>query len=71
VVSLFNDVAWTGATNQQATESDATLWSIGTGFELQVLRNLVVGVDVGHVLHGAEGTDTGDTRANVVATVLY
>ena len=71
VVRVFNDVAWTGATDAQATESDETLWSVGTGFELQVLRNLIVGVDVGHVLHGAEGTDAGDTRANVLATVLY
>ena len=71
VVRLFNDVAWTGATNQQATESDEWLWSMGTGFQLQVLRNLIVDFDVGHVLHGAEGTNTGDTRANVLATILY
>jgi hypothetical protein len=32
---------------------------------------LILGVDVGHVLHGAEETDRGDTRAHVLATLLY
>ena len=71
VVSLFSDVAWTSAVDENATESDETLWSVGTGFELQVLRNLVVEVDVGHVLQGAEDSKDGDTRANVLATILY
>lgn len=71
IVSLFSDAALTTATDELATESQETLWSIGTGAELQVLRNLIVGVDVGYVLHGAEETDAGDTRANVLATVLY
>lgn len=71
IVSVFSDVAWTSAVDENATESDETLWSIGTGFELQVLRNLVVGVDVGHMLNGAEGSSAGDTRTNVLATVLY
>jgi hemolysin activation/secretion protein len=71
VISAFSDVAWTRFVDENATESDETLWSIGTGFELQVLRNLIVGLDVGHVLHGADGTDAGDTRTNVLATILY
>jgi hemolysin activation/secretion protein len=71
IVSFFSDVAWTDYVDENATESEETLWSIGTGFELQVLRNLIVGVDVGHVLHGAERTDAGDTRTNVLATILY
>jgi hemolysin activation/secretion protein len=71
IVSLFSDVAWTSAVDENATESNETLWSIGTGFELQVLRNLIVGVDVGHVLQGAEDSKDGDTRANVLATILY
>jgi hemolysin activation/secretion protein len=71
VVRLFSDVGYSFATDELATESKETLWSVGTGAELQVLRNLIVGVDVGHVLHGAGQTDAGDTRAHVLATVLY
>jgi hemolysin activation/secretion protein len=71
VVRLFTDVANTIPAEQKDSESNETLWSIGTGVELQVLRNLILGVDVGHVLHGAEETDAGDTRAHLLATLLY
>jgi hypothetical protein len=71
VVRVFNDVAYSFPTDELGSESPETLWSIGTGAELQVLRNLILGVDVGHVLHGAGETDAGDTRAHVLATVLY
>ncbi len=71
VVRLFNDVATTMPSGQKEIESNETLWSIGTGVELQVLRNLILGVDVGYVLHGAEETDAGDTRTHLLATLLY
>jgi hemolysin activation/secretion protein len=71
VVRVFSDVATTMPHGQKDIESNETLWSIGTGVELQVLRNLVLGVDVGHVLHGAEETDAGDTRTHLLATLLY
>jgi hypothetical protein len=44
---------------------------VGGGLELQVLRNLSARVDFGTVLHDAGNSTVGDTRANVVATVLY
>jgi hemolysin activation/secretion protein len=71
VVRLFSDSAYVFPTDQLNIDTEETLWSIGTGVELQVLRNLIVGLDVGHVLHGAEETDAGDTRYHVLATLLY
>jgi hypothetical protein len=54
-----------------ATETNSALWSVGGGVELQVLRNLSARVDVGTVLNDAGQSTLGDTRANVVATLLY
>jgi hypothetical protein len=71
VVRTFTDVGYSFPTDELDTESPETLWSIGVGAELQLLRNFIVSVDAGHVLHGAEGTDAGDTRGHVLATVLY
>lgn len=71
VVRTFTDVGYSFPTDALDTESRETLWSIGVGAELQLLRNFIVSVDAGHVLHGAEGTDAGDTRGHVLATVLY
>jgi hypothetical protein len=71
VVSLFSDVGWTGFQDHNSTEQEHTLWSIGTGFQLQVLRNLVIGVDVGYMLQGSEESRDGTTETNVLATILY
>jgi hemolysin activation/secretion protein len=71
VVSVFTDVAYSFATDEVATDSPGTLWSAGVGAELQLLRNLIISTDVGYMLHGSQGSETGDTRANVVATLLY
>lgn len=71
VVSLFSDVGWVGYHDQNPTEHEATLWSIGTGFQLQVLRNLVIGVDVGYMIQGADESRDGTTETNVLATILY
>jgi hemolysin activation/secretion protein len=71
VLRVFSDAGRVWATEHLDVDSEGTLWSIGTGVELQVLRNLIVGLDVGHVLRGAEETDAGDTRTHVLATLLY
>jgi len=71
IVRTFTDVGYSFPTEELSTESEETLWSIGVGAELQILRNFIVSLDGGYVLHGAEGTDTGDTRGHVLATVLY
>ncbi len=71
IVRTFSDVGYSFPTDELATESPETLWSIGVGAELQVLRNFILSVDAGHVLHGAGKTDAGDTRGHVLATVLY
>jgi len=75
VVSVFTDVAYGFATHELPTDTTGTLWSAGVGTELQVLRNLMVSTDVGYLLHGPRGVETGvesgEPRVNVVATLLY
>jgi hemolysin activation/secretion protein len=71
VFRVFTDAAGVFISAPDATETNSTLWSVGGGVELQVLRNLSARVDVGTVLTAAGRSTLGDTRANVVATVLY
>jgi hemolysin activation/secretion protein len=71
IVRVFSDAAHVTASDANATEPDETLWSVGGGLELQVLRNLTLRVDAGHTLLSTEDTDSGDTRVHFVGTVLY
>ena len=71
IIRVFTDAAGVLISDANATEGNSTLWSVGGGLELQVLRNFSARFDVGTVLVDAGRSTVGDTRANVVATVLY
>ena len=54
-----------------ASEEHETLFSIGAGVEMQLLRNLSLRLDAGHVLSTVGSSETGDTRGHVLATLYY
>jgi len=73
VMRLFTDAARGLASDPSdlEDETDETLFSVGAGLDLQLRRNLNLRVDAGHVLSSAGGSDAGDTRAHLMATLLY
>jgi Haemolysin secretion/activation protein ShlB/FhaC/HecB len=73
IFRVFTDAAYVTSSHALASEPDDTLWSVGGGLELQVLRNLILRGDVGYTLHELAGSNggSGDTRGYVAATVLY
>jgi hemolysin activation/secretion protein len=73
VMRIFSDAALGLASDPSDLddESDETLLSVGAGLELQVLRNLNLRLDAGHVLSSVGSSEAGDTRAHLMATVLY
>jgi hemolysin activation/secretion protein len=73
VLRVFSDAARAMASDRRSLDDETheTLWSIGGGVELQVLRNLNLRFDAGHVLTSAGSADAGDTRGHVMATVVY
>ena len=71
IFRAFSDVAHVTASDANSTEPDETLWSVGGGVELQLLRNLTLRVDVGHTLLSAGDTGSGETRVHLAGTVLY
>lgn len=74
VLRLFSDASYLHTSDPFPSEPDATLWSVGGGVELRVLRYLNLRADVGTALTDIDGTrrgEQGDTRAHLAATVLY
>ncbi len=73
IFRVFTDAAYVTAARALAGESDETLFSVGAGLELQVLRHLTLRGDVGHVIGAVSTVDgaDGDTRGHVAATLLY
>lgn len=73
VMRLFSDAARGTASDKTSLddESNATLLSVGAGLEMQLFRNLNLRVDAGHTLRSAGSSDSGETRANLLATLLY
>ena len=77
ILRVFADAARVEASHSTDSEHDETLLSAGGGIELQILRNLTLRVDVGHVLselsalHAVGRSTQGDTRAHLAATLLY
>ena len=74
---IFADAAWVHASDALSFEKDQTLASVGSGIELQVLRNLSIRFDTGVVLSpietsgGLKLADVGDMEFYVVGTLLY
>ena len=73
ILRFFGDAAYVESSDALASEPDETLVSIGAGIELQILRNLTLRADAGHVLHdlSSRGGEDGETRGHVAATILY
>jgi hemolysin activation/secretion protein len=71
VVRVFSDAARVLSSERISSESHETLFSIGAGLEMQLLRNLSLRLDAGHVLSTVGSSKTGDTRGHVLATLLY
>ena len=73
ILRLFGDAAYVESSEALASEPDETLVSIGAGLELQILRNLTLRADVGHVLHDlrVRSGEDGETRGHLAATLLY
>jgi len=73
VFRLFTDAAHVTASHALESEPSQSLFSAGGGVELQVLRNLTLRADVGHVFSDVEdgSSASGDVRAHVAATLLY
>ena len=85
IFRVFTDVAYVSSNQVSSagvpgSEFDRTLWSVGGGVELQILRHLTVRFDAGRALNGVEQggaiesrgrSKNGDTRGHVVATLLY
>ncbi len=76
IFRVFTDVAWVHASDALGSEPDATLASVGSGLELQVLRNLSFRFDLGIALAECCGslnpeTEVGDMEFYVVGTLLY
>jgi hemolysin activation/secretion protein len=71
VLRVFSDAAQVWSSDANDTEPDETLFSVGGGVEMQLLRNLSVRLDAGHVLSTVGSSEAGDTRGHVLATVVY
>jgi hemolysin activation/secretion protein len=73
VMRVFTDAASGLASDPSDLddETDENLLSVGAGIELQLRRNLNLRLDAGHVLSSVGSSETGDTRAHLMATVLY
>jgi hemolysin activation/secretion protein len=71
ILRVFTDAAQVWASDSIASEEDETLVSVGGGVEMQLLRNLSLRLDAGHVLNTAGSSERGDTRGHVLATVMY
>jgi hemolysin activation/secretion protein len=77
IFRVFADAAWVHASDALAFETNQTLASVGSGIELQILRNLSIRFDTGVVLSpietsgGAVLADVGDMEFYVVGTLLY
>jgi hemolysin activation/secretion protein len=71
VFRVFSDAARVLHSERLSSESNETLFSMGGGVEMQLLRNLSLRFDAGHVLSTVGSSENGDTRGHVLATVLY
>ncbi|MGH0030544.1 MAG: ShlB/FhaC/HecB family hemolysin secretion/activation protein [Myxococcota bacterium] len=71
VIRLFTDSARVFQSGNIGSDEDETLFSLGGGVEMQLLRNLSLRFDAGHVLSDAGSAESGDTRGHVMATVVY
>ena len=71
IVRVFSDAARVLASERLSIDSHETLFSIGAGIEMQLLRNLNLRFDAGHVLSTVGSSETGDTRGHVLATLVY
>jgi hemolysin activation/secretion protein len=71
VLRIFSDAAQVWSSDATDAEPDETLWSVGGGVEMQLLRNLSVRLDAGHVLETVGSSEQGDTRGHVLATLVY
>ncbi|MGD8394408.1 MAG: ShlB/FhaC/HecB family hemolysin secretion/activation protein [Candidatus Eiseniibacteriota bacterium] len=71
IFRLFSDAAQVWVSHPVADESDESLLSVGGGVELQLLRNLSLRLDAGRALSNAGGSEAGDMRGHVLATLVY
>jgi hemolysin activation/secretion protein len=71
ILRVFSDAAQVWSSEAIDSEEDETLLSVGGGVEMQLLRNLSLRLDAGHVLRTVGSSENGDTRGHVLATVMY
>lgn len=73
VVATFLDYGQTWNESAVAGEEDATLASLGLGFEVVVRQNFSLRLDYGFALSDVEAADVtaGDNKTNFAATVRY
>jgi hemolysin activation/secretion protein len=71
ILRLFSDAAQVWVSDPMDAETDETLVSLGGGIEMQLLQNLSLRFDAGHVLSDAGSSEQGDTRGHVMATLVY
>lgn len=73
VIAPFFDYGWTWNEKAVPGEENATLASLGLAFEVVVRQNFSLRLDYGFALRDVEAADvkSGDTEANLAATVRY